>query len=147
MQTQARNQVSILPILWQSCLACHVAVVYSLAKLSTACHVLRRLCFQLQDDAESLKVGVAECFEQAKVCLAHYITYHSLHATWTPSRHRPLERGGGPGCRFPPFCFVCFHMFSCCFMFRVFGCLWAQVPKTRIFFLPVVDQAEKEPSW
>ena len=55
MQTQARNQVSILPILWQSCSACHVAVVYSLAKLSTACQVLRRLCFQLQDDAESLK--------------------------------------------------------------------------------------------
>lgn len=121
MQTQARNQVSILPILWQSCLACHVAVVYSLAKLSTACQVLRRLCFQLQDDAESLKVGVAECFEQANVCLAHYISQLAcidhLSAAVVPAAVFLL---------FVLFVFMLFHVWG----------LWAQVP-----------QAEKEPSW
>ena len=58
--------------------SCAQSSVYTLAKLlglpcrsgqqrSLACQVFRQLlCFQLlQDDEESLKVGVAECFEQA----------------------------------------------------------------------------------
>ena len=76
MQTQARNQVSIL---WKKL-------------LGLPCRCGLQACLAWWE----WRIFWSN---QTSVWLA---TYLNLRPTWTPSGHQPLQPGGGPRCRFPP---------------------------------------------
>ena len=72
VQTHARNQV---PILWQSCLACHVAVVNSVplhVKFLDSCFAFS--CFKMMKNLWRWEWRNVSSKPTFNVCLAHYIS-------------------------------------------------------------------------